>query len=74
MDGIFYQLKNGCNWEDLRPYSTVYWYYRRWRADGQMLEWRDALKLLFLKDIATAKVIRKFPVPRSLKTITMMMS
>ena len=31
LDGIFYQLKNGCNWgdlpKDLPPYSTVYWYY-----------------------------------------------
>ena len=30
LDGIFYQLKNGCNWEDLPldlpPYSTVYWH------------------------------------------------
>ncbi|WP_417063940.1 transposase, partial [Nodularia spumigena] len=36
MDGIFYQLKNGCNWEDLPkdlpPYSTVYWHYKQWRA------------------------------------------
>lgn len=30
LDGIFYQLKNGCNWQDLPkdllPYSTVYWH------------------------------------------------
>jgi len=30
IDSIFYQLKNGCNWEDLPkdlpPYSTVYWH------------------------------------------------
>ncbi|MBW4636892.1 MAG: transposase [Gloeocapsa sp. UFS-A4-WI-NPMV-4B04] len=30
IDGIFYQLKNGCNWQDLPqdlpPYSTVYWH------------------------------------------------
>lgn len=30
LDGIFYQLKNGCNWcdlpRDLPPYSTVFWY------------------------------------------------
>jgi transposase len=29
LDGIFYQLKNGCNWQDLPkdlpPYSTIYW-------------------------------------------------
>lgn len=37
-DGIFYQLKNGCNWQDLPkdlpPYSTVYWHYKQWRAAG----------------------------------------
>lgn len=35
VDGILYQLKNGCNWEDLPkdfpPYSTVYWHYKQWR-------------------------------------------
>ena len=38
LDGIFYQLKNGCNWQDLPkdlpPYSTVYWHYKQWRAEG----------------------------------------
>jgi transposase len=38
LDGIFYELKNGCNWEDLPkdlpPYSTVYWHYKQWRAEG----------------------------------------
>ena len=38
MDGILYQLKNGCNWadlpKDLPPYSTVYWHYKQWRAAG----------------------------------------
>ena len=38
LDGIFYQLKNGCNWQDLpkdfAPYSTVYWHYKQWRAEG----------------------------------------
>jgi transposase len=34
LDGIFYQLKNGCNWQDLPPYSTVYWHYKQWRAQG----------------------------------------
>ena len=37
-DGIFYQLKNGCNWGDLHtdlpPYSTVFWHYKQWRTDG----------------------------------------
>lgn len=38
LDGILYQLKNGCNWadlpKDLPPYSTVYWHYKQWRAAG----------------------------------------
>ena len=45
LDGIFYQLKNGCNWcdlpKDLPPYSTVFWYYKNWRSEGvldQMME------------------------------------
>ena len=40
LDGILYQLQNGCNWEDLPkdlpPYSTVYWHYKQWRAAGVM--------------------------------------
>lgn len=38
LNGIFYQLKNGCNWQDLPkdlpPYSTVYWHYKQWRTEG----------------------------------------
>jgi len=38
LNGIFYQLKNGCNWvdlpKDLPPYSTVFWYYKQWRSAG----------------------------------------
>ncbi len=38
LDGILYQLNNGCNWEDLPrdlpPYSTVYWHYKQWREAG----------------------------------------
>jgi len=38
LDGIFYQLKNRCNWcdlpKDLPPYSTVFWHSLQWRADG----------------------------------------
>ena len=38
LDGIFYQLKNGCNWcdlpKDLPPYSTVFWHSLQWRSDG----------------------------------------
>jgi transposase len=45
--GIFYQLKNGCNWGDLPlnlpPYSTVFWYYKQWRCEGVIDSIRDAL-------------------------------
>ena len=38
LDGMLYQLKNGCNWQDLPkefpPYSTVYWHYKQWRNAG----------------------------------------
>jgi transposase len=47
LDGIFYQLKNGCNWgdlpKDLPPYSTVFWHYKQWRTDGVIEQMRDAL-------------------------------
>jgi transposase len=40
LDGIFYQLKNGCNWcdlpKDLPPYSTVFWHSLQWRSDGAL--------------------------------------
>jgi transposase len=38
LNGVFYQLKNGCAWadlpKDLPPYSTVFWHYKQWRAEG----------------------------------------
>ena len=38
LNGMLYQLKNGCNWCDLPkdypPYSTVYWHYKKWRDTG----------------------------------------
>jgi len=47
LDGIFYQLKNGCNWgdlpKDLPPYSTVFWHYKQWRAEGVLEQIREAL-------------------------------
>lgn len=46
-DGILYQLKNGCNWEDLPkdlpPYSTVYWHYKQWREAGAIKKLMSAL-------------------------------
>ena len=42
LDGVFYQLKNGCNWcdlpKDLPPYSTVFWHYKQWRKQGVIEE------------------------------------
>ncbi|MCC0179844.1 transposase [Waterburya agarophytonicola K14] len=47
LDGIFYQLKNGCNWcdlpKDLPPYSTVFWHYKQWRGEGVMDKIMDTL-------------------------------
>ncbi|RCJ38354.1 transposase [Nostoc minutum NIES-26] len=38
LDGVLYQLKKGCNWcdlpKELPPYSTVFWHYKQWRAEG----------------------------------------
>jgi transposase len=47
LDGILYQLKNGCNWQDLPkdlpPYSTVYWHYKQWREAGVIEQLMDIL-------------------------------
>ena len=47
IDGIFYQLKNGCNWQDLPldlpPYSTVYWHYKKWREEGAIVQLMNVL-------------------------------
>lgn len=47
LDGILYQLKNGCNWKDLPkdlpPYSTVYWHYKQWRDAGVIEQLMSAL-------------------------------
>ncbi|BAU62689.1 putative transposase (plasmid) [Stanieria sp. NIES-3757] len=47
LDGILYQLKNGCNWadlpKDLPPYSTVYWHYKQWRKVGVFEKLMNAL-------------------------------
>ena len=52
IDGIFYQLKNGCNWEDLPedlpPYSTVYWHYKQWREAGAIEKLMGSISLLRL--------------------------
>ncbi|MEH2294307.1 transposase [Nostoc sp.] len=48
LDGILYQLKNGCNWCDLPknlpPYSTVYWHYKQWRSAGVIEKLMNAIQ------------------------------
>ena len=38
INAILYVLKNGCVWRDLPgdlpPWSTAYWYFAKWEADG----------------------------------------
>jgi transposase len=38
INGILYQLKNGCSWanipKDLPPYSTIYWHYKQLKKEG----------------------------------------
>ncbi|MGL4617767.1 MAG: IS5 family transposase [Chroococcidiopsis sp.] len=38
VNAIFYLLRTGCSWEmlphDFPPYSTVYYYFRRWQKHG----------------------------------------
>ena len=53
VNGILYQLKNGCQWRDLPDnfpnWQTVYSQFRRWRLDGT---WEEVLTTL-------AKIERK---------------
>lgn len=47
LNGIFYKLRNGCNWRDLPhdlpPWPTVHDYYRKWRIEGRWQRIHDAL-------------------------------
>jgi transposase len=49
LNGIMYQLKNGCIWcdlpKDLPPYSTCFYYYKRWSIDGT---WDTVLESLHI--------------------------
>jgi putative transposase len=40
-DGVFYLLRSGCSWRMLPreypPWQTVYYHFRKWRLDGQLL-------------------------------------
>jgi putative transposase len=48
VNGIFYVIRTGCSWEmlphDLPPYSTVYFYFRRWQKKGVWQKMNDALR------------------------------
>jgi putative transposase len=48
LNGIFYVLKTGCQWDqlphDLPPKGTVYGYYNQWRKSGVWAEWNRRLR------------------------------
>lgn len=47
-NAIFYVLRTGCPWRflphDLPPWITVYYYFRRWQADGTWKQMNDTLR------------------------------
>lgn len=42
IDAIFYLLRTGCQWRrlpsDFPPWSTVYWYFRKWHRTGVWIQ------------------------------------
>jgi len=48
IDAIFYVSREGCRWRALPheypKWQTVYWYLRRWQADGTWEAINDALR------------------------------
>jgi putative transposase len=48
MNGIFYVLKSGCQWDmlphDFPPKGTVYEYFNTWRKDGTWKRMNEALR------------------------------
>ncbi len=48
VNAIFYLLRTGCSWEmlphDFPPYSTVYYYFRRWQKRGVWQKINQALR------------------------------
>lgn len=48
LNGIFYQLHNGCIWsdlpKDLPAWQTVYKYFRRWQRQGVWQQIHDQLR------------------------------
>ena len=47
LNAIFYLLRAGCAWRmlphEFPPWSTVHYYYRRWRLDGVWPQLHDTL-------------------------------
>lgn len=48
LNAIFYVLRSGCQWRllphDFPRWSTVYWYFRKWRIDGTWEKINRALR------------------------------
>ena len=48
LNAIFYLVRTGCSWRqlplDFPPWQTVYWYFKRWNADGAVDRLHDALR------------------------------
>lgn len=48
VNAIFYMNKTGCSWEmlpkDFPPYSTVYYYHRRWQKQGTWYKINQVLR------------------------------
>lgn len=48
VNALFYLNKTGCQWEmlprDFPPFSTVYWYFRKWLDDGTWRRTNDELR------------------------------
>ena len=48
LNAIFYVVRTGCQWRllpyEFPPWSTVYWWFRRWRLDGTWERLNTALR------------------------------
>ncbi len=56
LNGIFYQLVNGCRWvdlpKDLPPNGTVYYWFSKWKKDNT---WESISKLVFIHQSDSGK-------------------
>lgn len=47
VDAILYLLRTGCQWRmlpaDFPPWGTVWWYFRRWKNEGNWVKLHRAL-------------------------------